>query len=647
VVCTLEIAVVVRCDWPPGGQRRRARSWQLLTAVDEPEAIGAYPALVNRLIPLHCQRRRPHQGGRSAEHWHPRDWWRCHHAAVASLNQRLLALDNWALAAPQRTRERLRSWRARPTVRQQLREACESDDFWVERDARLNDETRLPDDQRVGCVGLMLVEAVTPSTLAMFKRRRAELPIKRDTEDGSRTQDASRTRGGSWTNLGLLRRPGEFILHSSRAGHDPSLPEFVTGVHIGLHQVGASVGMLVATFVFSDDAGDLSQLMRADYATSNINIRVSARGVGRFTRRLPWARPLIGIGYRIVDASDAKSRAVDVQLEEWRATCRQWLTRTLPGRFALEPGDAMPSVTMLVTDGVTPYDESAPQLRPLGLQGPRFGVWTSPEERGWSGSLERMAGERHSKTLWAARRDELPGSRDSNTDEDARRNWIVGYRFHEAHARLFSLWGLWRLLHVYESSLATYRDSAAVGARRRARPIKQARALDRLLTTDGMDAATVCHDITQELEDVRYLRHAAPEYIETHDWLPQKPPPQLLDGLHRNLQYLAQRLPQRFEVVLANARASAELRQAMSNTRLQRWILPVSAVALIIAIYGLLDGGSGDGTPLERFPSPSSTATVRPKVAPPKVGAPTSHGNMGATSPATTPSGHVAVRKTP
>ena len=151
--------------------------------------------------------------------------------------------------------------------------------------------------------------------------------------------------------------------------------------------------------------------------------------------------------------------------------------------------------------------------------------------------------------------------------------------------------------------------------------MKQARTLDRVLTTDGMDVATVCQDILRDLPDVERLRFNAPDYVEVYDHRPGDGKPQLLNGLHRSLQQLATEVPARSEVVLANARASAELRQAMSNTRLQRIILTVSAAALLIAAFGLYDAGSSDGRSPEPGPSPSATATFQRTAPPTKPGA--------------------------
>lgn len=176
---------------------------------------------------------------------------------MPSVAQHLRSLDDRAAAKVGRVLHGLRSWSKRPTMREQLREAHEPRrEFWGPRDAAANRETRPPESERVGCAGIVLVEAVTPSALANFERHRADLPLqsRQASRDGS--HDSSRTRAGGWTSLGYLRLPGKFILDAARAGHDPTLPPFVDAVHLTLHHVVPSVDIGVARRVGSSRAGD-------------------------------------------------------------------------------------------------------------------------------------------------------------------------------------------------------------------------------------------------------------------------------------------------------------------------------------------------------------------------------------------------------
>lgn len=537
-------------------------------------------------------------------------------AGMLTLAERLRSLDDSAAERVVDASKRVRNWSKRPTMRQLRRSATDQHERSAMIDDRDNDETRLQIDQRVGCVAVTLVEAVTPSTLARFQRAREALPIERRRTAVANREGGSRTRGGGWTSLGYLRPTGKWVMGGPGSGTDPTLPSCVDAVHLTLHHVAASVDVLVATFVLVDDAGDLSEELRTDYRTFAEDFRIRARGFARVTCHLPWARPNIGYGYSFVPAAEAKARAVDKRLDELATSCRQWLDRALPGRFALEVQEERPAVFVLVADGLTPYSEEAGPLSPIGARPHARDVWTSLASDGWYGSFGSGIGPRRSRVTWLARRDALPGTRDSRSDEEARQNWHVGARFHEEQGPLFSWWGLWRLLNAYEKSLAKYRDTSGASARRLARPVKQARELDRLLTTDGMEVATVCYDVKQDLPSVDYLRALAPDYSELRPWPQERAPARLLDGLHRNLQTLADELPLRSEVVLANARASAELRQAVSNTRLQRVILAISTAALVIGLASYVNSSSTDSP---SAPSPSSapaTPSVRPSAGP-------------------------------
>ncbi len=65
-------------------------------------------------------------------------------------------------------------------------------------------------------------------------------------------------------------------------------------------------------------------------------------------------------------------------------------------------------------------------------------------------------------------------------------------------------------------------------------------------------------------------------------------PEQFVPALCQRIRDQALRLASDTEKTIGNVRASAELRQAVANTRLQRMILLLSLAAIIIAVVSLV-----------------------------------------------------------
>jgi hypothetical protein len=178
------------------------------------------------------------------------------------------------------------------------------------------------------------------------------------------------------------------------------------------------------------------------------------------------------------------------------------------------------------------------------------------------------------------------------------------------------------LLALYSDELGSLRDRAGI-KRWPQRTIRGAKLLERYLIGDGLDAATVTSDICTLTDDSRLFRWQIPEYIQIPKiskskkiaskestaggitviakrlrrylkYFPMQqekehqgnePNPQdfsitLLEGLNKQ----ATRLANDTAAATGNIRASAELRQSMANTRLQRIVLALSIIAIIVSI---------------------------------------------------------------
>lgn len=160
-------------------------------------------------------------------------------------------------------------------------------------------------------------------------------------------------------------------------------------------------------------------------------------------------------------------------------------------------------------------------------------------------------------------------------------------------APIIALFGLQALLDLYTRRLARLRDTARQRSRLR-RPVRDARRLDAYLLADGLDASTVTTDIAALTQDLTVFRWGIPEYRE--DTAPdagparRRGPIDLVPLLRDQLRTQGKRLNSDTASTDGNLRASAALRQAVANTRLQRTVVLVSMVALVIAVIGLIYG---------------------------------------------------------
>jgi hypothetical protein len=124
--------------------------------------------------------------------------------------------------------------------------------------------------------------------------------------------------------------------------------------------------------------------------------------------------------------------------------------------------------------------------------------------------------------------------------------------------------------------------------------VQEALKLDQYLIGDGLDSATITADIRLLTDDLEGFRWNVPEYIEDLEGhsaksrKKKKEPREFVPALCSWLRDQAIRLSEDTANTTGNIRASAELRQAIANTRLQRTTLLLSLAATLVAIISLL-----------------------------------------------------------
>lgn len=492
-------------------------------------------------------------------------------------------------------------WYQRPTVHA-LRKEAEQDALMIRAlDARENDETRLPIGEEIHLGGLVLTEAFTPSTVSSLYDVLEHWPSDRPDRRRDWIEQLDRSRGGEhggWHNLGVVRPPGTFIMGDG--SHDADLPDGVDAVWLHLSYVTPALAMVVATFTLSECAGDLSSLLRRDYQTEHRDIRIRVYGrLGRLRANLPWARPVRhGMGYSISGPEDQKRRACRALIRGYEDACDSWFARKFPGRFSADP-DRRPVVRMLFTREQVPYAERLSWLRPVGLEF-ALPLWQSVHPKGWWLAEDRWPYEsgRYVVTLAARRRD---AARERNDERDLESNWHLTQRFGDDQAPLVARYGISALMSLYSAELGKLRDRAGVRRFLR-RPVRQAQELDDYLVRDGLDASTMTADLEALTSDLLRFRWNVPEFVEVLDALPERmrtrEPEQFVPALCQRIRDQALRLASDTEKTIGNVRASAELRQAVANTRLQRMILLLSLAAIIIAVVSLVVARSTRRCPL-------------------------------------------------
>lgn len=522
-------------------------------------------------------------------------------------------------------------WRDRPSVRRLRKDGDLTTEVDVvkEWDVRHNEETRLSPDEAVHLGGVVLAEVFTPSTVTNLYRAVEQMPGRdeqRKRELISRIETRRHGSGvGGWENLGYVRPPGKPILGDGFT--DPDLPEGVDAVWMHLHYPVPSVAVLVATFTLSETSANLSPILRADYRTQARDRKLHVYGrLSRVRAKLPWARPrLYQTGYSIYGVEQQKREACEEVTGKFESECWYWLTKHFSGRFATEEIRSRPATRILLTKISRPFVERSRPVAIVGLDR-AWDAWSCSEVPGWMLNFKNwpLDERRRFGVLAAARRSDVAKEDQHGHAETSA--WYLTQKFHDYHSGLMVRWTLMCLLSVYADRLGGLRDRAAT-RRRFDGSIRKARDLDNFLLGDGLDASTVASEMRNFAASLEQFRYGVVEYeqVDGHpageatagegkkrsrglEILPKflvrkvarsdtstassSRPSQVRSGLsptlHEMLNEQAAQLLNDMSAVTDNIRASAELRQAIANTRLQRVVVLLAIIATTASVVGVL-----------------------------------------------------------
>jgi hypothetical protein len=485
-------------------------------------------------------------------------------------------------------------WWQRPTMRQLKRAQKAHSEIEDQLDIQRNNDTRLPEGISVHLGGLTLTEAFTPSTVTNLYGllKKWPRPVGAIDEDWiTRLERGRSSVGGGWVRLGVVRRPGQFIMGDGH--HDSTLPSGVQAAWLTLSFLVPSVAIVCATFTFEDYAADLSDLLRSDYHTVSADVQIVVSGpLHRLRSWFPWSRPKrYALSSRFWDAMLGKQRAVQQRIRQREEECERWFYGRFKGRFCVADSAVRPIIRLMFTEQAVPF-EGRDMWRETVEMNWSPDVYRSTDLPGWrlKASPWPTDDRLFAKTIGAQRSDV---GTDGAEDRGGQSNWSLTQRFQDDQAGLTARFALRALLDIYSACLAKLRDDAGK-TRRIRRPVRDALKLDAYLLRDGLDAATITADVKNLTENANSFGWGVPAYTEDLGELPMTlrtlPPTELVPWLCSALQALASRLAADTTNTEGNIRGSAELRQAISNTRWQRAILVFTVAVLAVALVSLFHG---------------------------------------------------------
>jgi hypothetical protein len=442
-----------------------------------------------------------------------------------------------------------------------------------------NSRTRLPEGEEIHLGGLVLAEVFPPSYSSALRDAVERFPIAAE----------KKAELAAWLRQG--RSSSGVSGHMNLATVRGDRPEEYDAVNIDLYFLQPSFTVLIATFAIADNAGDLSKVLRADYTSSDYASVTSPLGWAR--SRIPWSRTTETVMTVPVSQPSVRRRqAFEDLITEREVSCWEWLVDRFPGRFCGEDSALRPSFRVLTTKESSPYVDDHKWLNPPDLRFRSY-LWRPTTSKNWF--LQVSDWPRNLQTTATAATRRLPREATSSDDANLCSPQQMAMQFASGHSAVIARWATSCLLSLYADELADLRDRAGRRPKRWSprRHVRDALDLDRYLIGDGLDAATVAPDVASFAKDAQNFAtdlRAYPEYLEPFPESARaaNPPRELMAWIQEGLLERAEKLEKDTSAATENIRASAELRQAIANTRLQRIVVPLIFFTLVAAVVTLI-----------------------------------------------------------
>ncbi len=441
----------------------------------------------------------------------------------------------------------------------------------AERDATENAESAVPVGQEVRVEAVWVAEVFPPSLVGALWTDLRKLGWDADPDRAGREPIShyirdQRQSAGGWVSLQLILRPGDkrFLGSFRRA----ELPIGVDRASAAVYSPYPSLSVVLVEFVLDDSAAmRLDTALRADYRTE--------------------VTP-VGVALNVVTPALLKEREAAAVRSEMRQVCREFMQRSLHGRFATAAdGLEHPALELITTSLGVVFGDDIPapgSLSQLLRVSWKFDTWTTRRgprmrlrrEDSWAGlDTNTLVMNGNGPRLIAEAKEHgygMPTAADLLT---------------HAGNEITALWATRRLIDGYQTELDQARDRLLTPARRSLSrsAIKRLRAMDETILAISADVRVVTADVAQFAPLGRaMLTKEAPQFWPMEKKYGGTRPFSV--GLLEEAESRAQRLRSREAELRDLLAVDASTKGAIASIRMQRWLVILTVV--IAAMTALL-----------------------------------------------------------
>ncbi|WP_143116044.1 hypothetical protein [Lentzea xinjiangensis] len=465
----------------------------------------------------------------------------------------------------------------------------------TEIDAEMNNRFMPPPDESLHLASFTLIEAYTPTTVYRLSESLNKLQNRLGGAPTPAIEHLERSRNlglaGGWVNIDLIRRPGKWVHPSGYI--DPTLPEGISAATTTIVTATPSLTILVCTFILEEEEGNLTKPLLETHQTEYGKVNVFVEGaLGSLRSKIPWARPRRFSTTRNTKMVwQLKKEETDAIFERYEAPCSEWFESRFPGRFSEELLESRPKARLIVTRKEKPISTGGLTWTTAAGINSHWDLWASTSPEGWTANVDRFRNQNSVLTFSGVRA--VLGELTSGPDDERESKWTISQGFHEEFAQLISIWGVSQLLDVYMRHLSHLRDTVAA-RKQRFRPVAQARKLDNYIMRDGIDLSMIAEEVKTHSDALSVHRYTSTRFIRADDSRGPNHPPSpgaasqdLSSSILSAISDRADQLVTSSRAATTGITASAELRQSISNARLQRSTLTITLVALAVAVASL------------------------------------------------------------
>jgi hypothetical protein len=460
----------------------------------------------------------------------------------------------------------------------------ESLDVWTDRDPDENQATKLPNNERLEIPGVWAVELYTPSTVAgLLDGIRGlgwEYGNFQDESLSKWMNDVRNGRTAGWKRLGLVSpRNNPHFMRDRTA----NLPPIAAGALPTLRSITPSITALVICFMLTDDAArSLDEPLRANYSTY-----VERNTLFRRRHVIPYVllnRP-IRLGGTYHTPAFQRRDAVEERLDTIERQCTTWLAEHFPGVFAQGlRHNLFPATMLMVSEETRLLTEDARQMRALDgtAMDQWYDSWTSNEWPGCYMTIPHGWRKEMLRLQFGCRRRDAYRGRSSDADEQS--NWAISQHANDLIEGLTTRWALSCLLDGYHQQLSGHRDRAAIGAM--FRPVCDLRQLRRFARTEAYDILMSAAEVASLASNRRAYAYNVIEM--EHVRSTGKKRLDLLNELRSSQTRRSRQLERETQLLLSTLTTSTDVTQTISNIRIQRFLILLTAISIAIAVIAVV-----------------------------------------------------------